>query len=416
VPRNLSSARTHLSTRTRTATLLVAAVPVALAAGALFAGPAGAAAGGSTYVPRPEVKRVKCVASCASKRRARAGQSQLRITGHALSGVRTVVFHGGPGAGDDVRVKAGRRNSRAVRVDVPMEASSGPVSVRVSRRIRSKRSRRIRILPAPAPLPNVRLSLARGPRDPGAPRIETGTSKTRHFYGSRRGIAFSYRLLGSKPAQVRVAVVRASNGQAVRTWPAKTVTPGTVQRVSWRGTSGGRVQRSGRYLYRVVANAPSGAKASNASVHNVRRDAFNLYGHIFPIRGRHSYGGPAARFGDDRGDHIHNGQDTFASCGTKIVAARGGRVRYSGYQGAAGNYIVIDGARNKLDYVYMHMVRRSPFSTGDHVNTGEKIGLVGETGNAQGCHVHFELWRGGWYSGGRAFDPLPSLKAWDRVS
>ena len=419
MPRNHSSARTQLRSPRRVATLFASALPIAIATGALCAGPAaaGPANGGSTYVAQPEVKRVKCITSCASKRRARAGQSQLRITGHGLGRVRTVVFHGGRGGADDVSVKVGRRTSRAVRVDVPFEAASGPVSARVSRRVRSKRSRRIRILPAPAPLPNVRLSVARGPRDAGAPRIETGTSKTRYFYGSRHGVAFSYRLRGSKSARARVSVVRASTGEAVRTWAAKTVAAGKVETVRWRGTRGGRVLGSGRYLFRVVVDGPGGATARNASVNNVRRDAFNLYGHIFPVRGRHDYGGAVNRFGNDRGDHSHAGHDVFASCGTKMVAARGGRVVASGYQGSAGNYIVIDGARNGLSYVYMHMVNRSPFGVGDRVKTGERIGSVGETGNAQGCHVHFELHRGGgWYSGGHPFNPLPSLRAWDRVS
>ena len=48
------------------------------------------------------------------------------------------------------------------------------------------------------------------------------------------------------------------------------------------------------------------------------------------------------------------------------------------------------------------------------VYTGQRIGSVGQTGNANGCHLHFELWNApGWYEGGAAFDPLPALMAWD---
>jgi murein DD-endopeptidase MepM/ murein hydrolase activator NlpD len=51
------------------------------------------------------------------------------------------------------------------------------------------------------------------------------------------------------------------------------------------------------------------------------------------------------------------------------------------------------------------------------VRTGQPIGFVGDTGDADGCHLHFEMWSGpGWYTGGSPFDPLPSLQAWDRVS
>jgi len=49
--------------------------------------------------------------------------------------------------------------------------------------------------------------------------------------------------------------------------------------------------------------------------------------------------------------------------------------------------------------------------------TGQAIGNVGDTGDAHGCHLHFELWSApGWYTGGAAVDPLAFLKAWDAYS
>ena len=100
-----------------------------------------------------------------------------------------------------------------------------------------------------------------------------------------------------------------------------------------------------------------------------------------------------------------------------MVAARGGKVKFKQYHAAAGNYVVIDGAGSDADYVYMHLAEPTPFATGDRVYTGQRIGAVGETGNARGCHLHFELWGApGWYDGGKPFDPLPSLQAWDSWS
>jgi murein DD-endopeptidase MepM/ murein hydrolase activator NlpD len=65
----------------------------------------------------------------------------------------------------------------------------------------------------------------------------------------------------------------------------------------------------------------------------------------------------------------------------------------------------------------MHLSEPSPFQPGDRVFTGQQIGAVGDSGNAQGCHLHFELWSGpGWYDGGDPFDPLPALQAWDSWS
>jgi murein DD-endopeptidase MepM/ murein hydrolase activator NlpD len=139
--------------------------------------------------------------------------------------------------------------------------------------------------------------------------------------------------------------------------------------------------------------------------------------HVFPIRGAHDYGSGGAGFGSGRAGHSHQGHDVFARCGTPLVAARGGKVQVSSYHPAGGNYVVIDGDGTGADYVYMHLAQRSPFRKGDKVVTGQRIGSVGDTGNARGCHLHFELWTApGYYEGGRPVDPLRALKAWDRAS
>ncbi len=97
------------------------------------------------------------------------------------------------------------------------------------------------------------------------------------------------------------------------------------------------------------------------------------------------------------------------------MAARGGRVKVVDYEaGGAGNYVVIRGKRTGRDYVYMHMLDRIKVRRGERVQTGETIGLVGSTGSSTACHLHFELWDGGWYSGGRPLDPTRRLRRWDR--
>jgi len=78
--------------------------------------------------------------------------------------------------------------------------------------------------------------------------------------------------------------------------------------------------------------------------------------------------------------------------------------------------VVIDGKYTNFDYVYMHLRKMPLVKTGQRVFTGQKLGEVGDTGRATGCHLHFELWDGGWYSGGRAVDPLPAARRWDRTS
>jgi murein DD-endopeptidase MepM/ murein hydrolase activator NlpD len=176
------------------------------------------------------------------------------------------------------------------------------------------------------------------------------------------------------------------------------------------------VQPEGRYAFRLTARGRAG-EARSAQASDVTRDAFDFYGHVFPVRGRHDFGGSGARFGAGRGGRSHQGHDVFARCGTKLVAARGGVIKFKRYHSLAGHYLVIDGDHTDVDYAYMHLASASPFNQGDRVFTGQQIGNVGETGNAHGCHLHFEMWSGpGWYDGGTPFDPLPHLQAWDAYS
>jgi murein DD-endopeptidase MepM/ murein hydrolase activator NlpD len=138
----------------------------------------------------------------------------------------------------------------------------------------------------------------------------------------------------------------------------------------------------------------------------------------FPVRGKHSYGGAGSRFGAPRSGHTHQGQDVSAACGTPLIAPHAGVVKAKAFQaGGAGNYLVIDAADVKQDYVFMHLAAPAPVSKGQTVTTGQKIGKVGTTGSSSGCHLHFEIWVGnGWYSGGTPIDPLPTLQYWDSYS
>jgi murein DD-endopeptidase MepM/ murein hydrolase activator NlpD len=137
-------------------------------------------------------------------------------------------------------------------------------------------------------------------------------------------------------------------------------------------------------------------------------------GHVFPVRGPSSFGGADLRFGAPRTGHTHQGQDVIAGEGTPLVAVRRGLISWSGYQaGGAGYYLVLNAAGEIFDYVYMHLQPGSiRVNQGQRVRTGQQIARVGHTGDAQGPHLHFEVWRGKWFGGGHPVDPLPFLKRW----
>jgi murein DD-endopeptidase MepM/ murein hydrolase activator NlpD len=151
-----------------------------------------------------------------------------------------------------------------------------------------------------------------------------------------------------------------------------------------------------------------------ASLRALRETQERTDPHTFPIRGRHDRGRYETNdFGGGRG---HRGQDMFARCGTPLVAALGGVVKYAASEGAGGNYLVITG-RDKRDYVYMHMAEPPRLRVGDRVADAQPIGHVGDSGNADGCHLHFELWTApGWYSGGEPLDTRTLLAAWDAAT
>ena len=44
---------------------------------------------------------------------------------------------------------------------------------------------------------------------------------------------------------------------------------------------------------------------------------------------------------------------------------------------------------------------------GQVVMPGQQVGIVGQTGDATACHLHFELWVGKWYRGGIRSTRMP---------
>lgn len=136
---------------------------------------------------------------------------------------------------------------------------------------------------------------------------------------------------------------------------------------------------------------------------------------VFPVRGTFSLGGDDARFGAGRTGHRHQGQDIAAALGTPVVAPVAGTVWWKANQpSGAGIYLVLRGAADGRDYVFMHLKRGSVLVTpGQTVSAGQQLAQVGSTGASSGPHLHFEIWVGGWASrDGTPIDPLPQLQRW----
>jgi murein DD-endopeptidase MepM/ murein hydrolase activator NlpD len=390
-----------------------------------MAAPARSASGGTGLTPpapkppattkpasRAQVADIRCVSNpsgaCIGAHRVDRGGT-VSLAGRSLAGAGQVIFYGRKGSRDDAVAPAQSPTPSRILASVPAQAQSGPIAVIDAAGRRSTRWDGMIVESQEEELGALRPASAITP-------IQIAVSEPRRiFFGGIQNALFNFRVSGGGPLDVQVDLLRLGDGAVVRTWQRRGVPPGVVQRIAWNGAVRGRAQPEGRYAFR--AGVPGAVGSSTRAAPGAGEESVTLLGHMFPIRGHHEYGMGAGRFGASRQGHTHQGQDVMAACGTPLVAARGGTVVYSGFHALAGYYVVIDGQGTGLDFAYMHLRQPALVSAGARVYTGQPIGEVGETGDAQGCHLHFEEWSApGWYKGGRPFDPLPDLKRWDASS
>ena len=100
---------------------------------------------------------------------------------------------------------------------------------------------------------------------------------------------------------------------------------------------------------------------------------------------------------------MHKGIDIVSGYGSKVKAAAGGTVTYSGYMGSYGNLVVIN-HQNGFETRYAHNSDLK-VKKGERVRQGQTVALVGNTGRSNGTHLHFEIWKNG-----EAIDPIHYLK------
>ncbi len=139
--------------------------------------------------------------------------------------------------------------------------------------------------------------------------------------------------------------------------------------------------------------------------------------YVFPVYGVSSY---IDTYGADVPDvSYHHGDDIFGELGQPLLAVADGTVFSVGWNRVGGNRLWLRDHQGNLFY-YAHLAAFSISArNGAHVNAGEVIGFMGNTGDADGAatHVHFEvhpvslLYLG--YDG--AVDPTTYLESWKRI-
>lgn len=119
---------------------------------------------------------------------------------------------------------------------------------------------------------------------------------------------------------------------------------------------------------------------------------------IIPEKGTGDFAWPAnggivsSKLGH-RWGKMHKGIDIAGPSNDEIKAADNGRVVSAGEDGGYGNKVTIN-HNNGMETVYAHL-NSIDVSVGDIVTKGQKIGVMGSTGNSTGTHLHFEVYENG---------------------
>jgi murein DD-endopeptidase MepM/ murein hydrolase activator NlpD len=147
-------------------------------------------------------------------------------------------------------------------------------------------------------------------------------------------------------------------------------------------------------ITRRLAPASAPAAPAGSSVPVLR----STDGMFCPVAGPVSF---TDSWGAPRSGHTHQGVDMMGSYGTPLVAVTSGSITYAAYDGSGGNMIFLSGDDGNA-YWYMH--NQENLVSGGHVDAGQQIATLGDTGNAAGTpHLHFEYHPGN----GAAVNPYP---------
>ncbi|ASS67619.1 peptidoglycan DD-metalloendopeptidase family protein [Paenibacillus sp. RUD330] len=107
---------------------------------------------------------------------------------------------------------------------------------------------------------------------------------------------------------------------------------------------------------------------------------------IWPVSGHRITSTYGTRWGK-----LHKGIDLVG--GSTIKAADEGYIEFAGQKSGYGNAIIIN-HRNGYKTLYGHMSKLS-VRTGQVVDRGQAIGVMGNTGHSFGTHLHFEVYKNG---------------------
>ncbi len=141
---------------------------------------------------------------------------------------------------------------------------------------------------------------------------------------------------------------------------------------------------SGNEIQKEYIFIPSG------KISNIEKSLFLGSGFISPLKNTVRTSNFGRRVDPFHGKFdFHAGIDLRCSPGTKVHAARSGKVVFTGYKDGYGLLVVLKHENNYVTY-YGHL-KRVLVKNGNKIKRGELIALSGNTGRSTGPHLHFEV-------------------------
>lgn len=216
---------------------------------------------------------------------------------------------------------------------------------------------------------------------------QTVSVTTRH--GAETGLEYAVYELPESGAPVRITGIDTDPAR-----PADDGSTGSVTRMRFEPA------RTGSYAVRLMVSGTPAAIELTA----VRAPVL-----LFPVSGREATR-LVSVFGDgrDEGARLHEGIDIAAARHTPVLAAADGYVRKVGRTARGGNVVSIWDPVRKVSYYYAHLETQD-IAQGSTVKAGDRIGTVGNSGNASATipHLHFTVYGSNW----KAVDPYPYVYA-----
>lgn len=223
------------------------------------------------------------------------------------------------------------------------------------------------------------------------------------YFAADKPVAYSFRINARRGERLTIRV-EVQSGQSVRMFTDVFALEGAPRQVAFADTSGILV------VYDVEKDAPHLIRVQPELLRSGRYTLSVTSGPTlgFPVSGKSSIN-IGSFWGADRdgGMRRHEGIDIFAPRGTPAIAAANGVVREVNTNNLGGKVVWLADESHSQTLYYAHLDSQL-VQPGQRVQTGDTLGLIGNTGNAAftGPHLHFGIYR--WNTG--AIDPYPFVK------